>query len=226
MSKSTSLPVSSSPLWTLRSRRPSPSTFLPSLARDYRTQLHPGRRTHLLHASPARTRESLRVSCAIADTRRLSPLKLENILTPEASLLPPNQVVSDVSGVLLQGKIHSNVEETTKASVFAIFDEHKKLQYIGFSKGLEDSLRTVFTRRPDKAHFYKSVNLTKLDQKEMITIRDAWFEEVGGPPNGNKRRSPRRARMRSETSLWCSGNGESSLAAASRCDSECDWIQV
>lgn len=88
----------------------------------------------------------------------------------------------------MQGKIHTNEEETTKASVFAIFDENKKLQYVGFSKGLRDSLRTVFARRPDKAYFFKSVNLNKLDQKEMVAIRDAWFDEVGGPPVGNKRK--------------------------------------
>ena len=73
--------------------------------------------------------------------------------------------------------------------MFAIFDQNKKLQYIGFSKSLQESLRTVFTRRPDKAYYFKSVNLTKLDQKEMVKIRDAWFEEVGGPPTGNKRRA-------------------------------------
>ena len=39
--------------------------------------------------------------------------------------------------------------------MFAIYDEAKKLQYIGFSKDLYNSLRTVFSRRPDKAFFYK-----------------------------------------------------------------------
>jgi len=120
-----------------------------------------------LRSSAPSDAQPLEICCCIADTRRLGPKKLENILTDE-------------------GKIGSNQEETTKASVFAVFDKNKKLQYIGFSKGLQDSLRTVFTRRPDKAYYYKSANLTKLDQKEMIGIRDAWFEEVGGPPVGNK----------------------------------------
>ena len=39
--------------------------------------------------------------------------------------------------------------------MFAVFDESKKLQYVGFSKDIRNSLRTVFSRRPDKVFFYK-----------------------------------------------------------------------
>jgi hypothetical protein len=70
--------------------------------------------------------------------------------------------------------------------VFAIYNESKQLQYVGFSKDLFNSLRTVFSRRPDKAFFYKAVFLDKLEQQQMMDIRTAWFEECGGPPIGNK----------------------------------------
>ena len=55
----------------------------------------------------------------------------------------------------MQGLIQPEVPEGTQASVFAVFDEGKKLQFVGFSKDLRNSLRTVFSRRPDKAFFYK-----------------------------------------------------------------------
>ncbi len=32
----------------------------------------------------------------------------------------------------------------------------------------------------------RAVNLPQLDQNEMVAIRTAWFEEVGGAPTGNK----------------------------------------
>ena len=51
--------------------------------------------------------------------------------------------------------IEPEVPAGTAASVFAIFDEGKKLQFVGFSKDLRNSLRTVFSRRPDKAFFHK-----------------------------------------------------------------------
>lgn len=42
-----------------------------------------------------------------------------------------------------------------QATVFALYDEARCLQYVGFSRGLRDSLRTLFSRRPDKAHAFK-----------------------------------------------------------------------
>ena len=54
-----------------------------------------------------------------------------------------------------QGLIDPAAPEGTAASVFAVFDEGKKLQYVGFSKDIRNSLRTVFSRRPDKVFFYK-----------------------------------------------------------------------
>ncbi|KAK9918864.1 hypothetical protein WJX75_007628 [Coccomyxa subellipsoidea] len=93
----------------------------------------------------------------------------------------------------LQGMIEPEVPAGTAASVFAIFDEGKKLQFVGFSKDLRNSLRTVFSRRPDKAFFFKAVNLPQLDQNEMVAIRTAWFEEVGGAPTGNKLAMERKA---------------------------------
>ena len=35
-------------------------------------------------------------------------------------------------------------------------------------------------------HVCRALNLPRLDQTEMVEIRTAWFEEVGGPPTGNK----------------------------------------
>ena len=57
-----------------------------------------------------------------------------------------------------QGLIDPAAPEGTAASVFAVFDEGKKLQYVGFSKDIRNSLRTVFSRRPDKVFFYKCVS--------------------------------------------------------------------
>ena len=42
-----------------------------------------------------------------------------------------------------------------QATVFAIYDADRILQYVGFSKGLRDSLRTLFSRRPEKAQYFK-----------------------------------------------------------------------
>jgi hypothetical protein len=56
---------------------------------------------------------------------------------------------------LLQGFVSPDVVPGTEAAVFAVYDEQQKLQYIGFSKELRSSLRTVLGRRPDKAFYFK-----------------------------------------------------------------------
>lgn len=55
----------------------------------------------------------------------------------------------------MQGYIDPEIVPGTVAAVFAVYDDHQKLQYIGFSKDLRASLRTVLGRRPDKAYFFK-----------------------------------------------------------------------
>lgn len=85
-----------------------------------------------------------------------------------------------------QGYISPVIPDGTQATVFAIFDDREKLQYVGFSKDLRNTLRTVLGRRPDKAYFYKANHLQSVDQAGMIRIRDDWFVECGGPPPGNK----------------------------------------
>ena len=54
-----------------------------------------------------------------------------------------------------QGLVRPELEEGTQASVFAVYDEKQHLQYVGFSRDLRNSLRTVLGRRPDKAYYYK-----------------------------------------------------------------------
>lgn len=85
-----------------------------------------------------------------------------------------------------QGLIQPLIPQGSEAAVFAVYNDRKQLQYVGFSKDLYNSLRTLLGRRPDKAFFYKATHLQTLDQKQMIDIRSAWFEECGGPPPGNK----------------------------------------
>ncbi|KAL6747058.1 hypothetical protein V8C86DRAFT_3034101 [Haematococcus lacustris] len=75
---------------------------------------------------------------------------------------------------------------TGKAWVFAIYDGGQKLQYIGFSQNMRNTLRTLLGRRTEKAHYFRFQPLTSLDQAAMVRIRDTWFEEVGGAPPGNK----------------------------------------
>lgn len=83
-----------------------------------------------------------------------------------------------------QGRIQPLEDPETVASVFAVYDRNKKIQYIGFSKDLRNSLRTLMGRRPELCYYYKTQNLKAFDQELMIAIRQQWIDEVGSTPPG------------------------------------------
>lgn len=84
-----------------------------------------------------------------------------------------------------EGRIQPIEDPEAVASVFSIFDRNKKIQYIGFSKDLKNSLRTLMGRRPELCYYYRTQNLTSFDQELMIAIRQQWIDEVGSTPPGN-----------------------------------------
>lgn len=83
------------------------------------------------------------------------------------------------------GKILPSLDPNTAASVFAVLDKNKKVQYIGFSKDLRNSLRILMGRRPELCYFYKMYNLQSMDQQNMMAVRKLWMSELGSAPDGN-----------------------------------------
>lgn len=73
----------------------------------------------------------------------------------------------------------------TQASVFAVLDAQERVQYIGFSKELRNSLRTLLGRRPELCVSYKALHYAVLDQGDMVKQRAAWIAELGAAPPGN-----------------------------------------
>jgi len=73
----------------------------------------------------------------------------------------------------------------TQASVFAVYDASEQIQYIGFSKELRNSLRTLLGRRPELCVSYKALHYAVLDQGDMVKQRSAWIAELGTAPPGN-----------------------------------------
>ena len=135
--------------------------------------------------------------------------------SPSAAVTPPSSARLDDLDLLpvisVQGFVNIDVPPGTEATVFAIYDQAKTLQYIGFSKNLRGSLLTVFSRRPDKCHLYRAMYLPTMDQQQMLEVRTRWFEQNGGPPPGNKLAAERAAWQEPATPFVLSERG---LAAA------------
>ncbi|CAM6088785.1 unnamed protein product [Calypogeia fissa] len=127
-------------------------------------------RTRGLRQSPSALRHTSVVAMSVADEERTVPVLND---------LPLLQYINQ------NGRIQPPVESDTKASVFAIFDKNKKIHYIGFSKDVRNSLRTLMGRRPEMCYYFKIFNLNSLDQKTMLKCRQQWVSELGLPPVGN-----------------------------------------
>lgn len=102
-----------------------------------------------------------------------------------AAAMPSLNELPLLSYINQQGFVIPPVEPGTQATVFAVHDANKKVVYIGFSKDVRNSLRTLLGRRPELCYFYKLHNLSTLDQQQMLSIRSQWFSELGLPPVGN-----------------------------------------
>ncbi|KAL4530637.1 hypothetical protein Ndes2437B_g04120 [Nannochloris sp. 'desiccata'] len=129
-----------------------------------------------------------------------------------AAALPRLADLEPLPVVNVQGYINPEMPEGTQATVFAVYDQAKTLQYIGFSKNLRASLLTVFSRRPDKSHLYRALHLPQLDQNEMLSVRSSWFDQSGGPPPGNRLPAERAAWQEAATPFTISDRGK--VAAA------------
>ena len=87
------------------------------------------------------------------------------ITIPALKDLPLNGFINS------HGRIMPPIEPNTEASVFVVMDKNKKVQYIGFSKDLRNTLRLLMGRRPEFCYFYKVFNLPALNQEIMLETR-------------------------------------------------------
>ena len=87
--------------------------------------------------------------------------------------------------ISVHGEVHPEEREGVESSVFAVFDQAKQLQFVGFSKHLKNSLRTMLGRQGDLVYYYKHVDFPDINQEAMMGLRDAWFKENSGMPPGN-----------------------------------------
>lgn len=130
-------------------------------------------------------KSSLNIQRHTPRTHSISRAGFVVVAMAAAEKLPLLNDLPLLSYINQQGRIQPPIEPNTAATVFAVLDANKKVQYIGFSKDARNSLRTLMGRRPELCFYFKVYNLTTLDQQKMLDIRSTWFSEMGLPPPGN-----------------------------------------
>ncbi|BAY07195.1 GIY-YIG nuclease family protein [Calothrix sp. NIES-2098] len=74
----------------------------------------------------------------------------------------------------------------SKIGVYAIFDQEKLLQYVGYSRDVYLSLRQHLVRQPQQCYWLKVQTIDRPSRNVLESIEQAWIAENGSIPLGNK----------------------------------------
>lgn len=69
--------------------------------------------------------------------------------------------------------------------VYAIFDRQKVLQFVGYSRDVDLSLKQHLVRQPQNCYWLKVQTIDRPSRPILEGIRDAWTAENGAIPVGN-----------------------------------------
>lgn len=72
-----------------------------------------------------------------------------------------------------------------RVGVYAIFDDAKTLQCIGYSRDVYVSLQQHLVRQPDRCYWLKVHTIDRPQRAILEAIRDRWIAEHGTVPPGN-----------------------------------------
>jgi hypothetical protein len=72
-----------------------------------------------------------------------------------------------------------------QVGVYAIFDQERVLQYVGFSRDVYLGLKQHLVRQPHLCHWLKVQTVERPSRTALEAIRDAWIAENGATPVGN-----------------------------------------
>ncbi len=81
------------------------------------------------------------------------------------------------------GKLPENL--VGKIGVYAIFNQDKELQFIGYSRDIYVSLKQHLVRQPNQCYWLKAETISRPSRTILEEKRQAWIKENGIIPLGN-----------------------------------------
>lgn len=73
----------------------------------------------------------------------------------------------------------------TKIGVYAIFNQEKVLQFVGYSRDVYLSLKQHLVRQPQNCYWVKVQTIERPSRAVLENIENAWIAENGSVPLGN-----------------------------------------
>ncbi|MGK7894171.1 MAG: GIY-YIG nuclease family protein [Xenococcus sp. (in: cyanobacteria)] len=72
-----------------------------------------------------------------------------------------------------------------KIGIYAIFNQEKELQFVGYSRDIYLSLQQHLVRQPQNCYWLKLQTITRPNRTILEETRQAWIAENGQVPPGN-----------------------------------------
>ncbi len=72
-----------------------------------------------------------------------------------------------------------------KIGVYAIFNQDKELQFIGYSRDIYLSLKQHLVRQPNQCYWLKAETIDRPNRSRLKETRQEWLKENGTIPPGN-----------------------------------------
>ena len=72
-----------------------------------------------------------------------------------------------------------------KIGVYGIFDQEKKLLFVGYSRDVHQSLKQHLVRQPNSCYWLKVKTIERPNRSLLEGIKAAWINENGSLPIGN-----------------------------------------
>ncbi|WP_414582149.1 GIY-YIG nuclease family protein [Scytonema sp. PCC 10023] len=72
-----------------------------------------------------------------------------------------------------------------KIGVYAIFDQDKLLQFVGYSRDVYLSIKQHLVRQPQYCYWVKAQTIERPNRTVLENIEHAWIAENGSVPEGN-----------------------------------------
>ena len=72
-----------------------------------------------------------------------------------------------------------------KIGVYAIFNEERQLQFVGYSRDIYLSLKQHLIRQPQSCYWIKAQTIDRPSRKILEEIAESWIAENGSIPLGN-----------------------------------------
>jgi hypothetical protein len=73
-----------------------------------------------------------------------------------------------------------------KIGVYAIFNQTKILQFVGYSRDIYLSIKQHLVRQPQQCYWLKAQTIELPNRTTLETIQQAWIEENTSLPSGNR----------------------------------------